>query len=89
MGLFLFGFNLNFLGFNTCLALGATRWLAWTYLAEAALFVGLSFVLAPSLGASGIALALGISAVAVNFWIMPLRSSRRLRRLELTAEWKG
>jgi O-antigen/teichoic acid export membrane protein len=81
MGLFLLGFNLNFLGFNTCLALGATRWLAWTYLAEAALFVLLSILLAPLLGATGIALALGLSSVAINFWIMPLRSLQRLRGL--------
>ena len=85
-GLFFLGFNFNFVGFNFCLSLGATHGLGFTYLVEAALFATLAHVLAPIHGASGIALALGIASVAVNFWVLPIRAWKRLGEVGIPSE---
>lgn len=78
-GIFFVTFNLNFVSFNLCLSLGATRGLGLAYLAELALVVALALLFMPAGQATGLAIALGLGGSAINLWLLPLRIRNRLR----------
>lgn len=81
-GLYFLVWNCNFAAFNINLALGNSAPLAWTFLGEVLLVYLLAYLLALNLGASAMAIALGIGGLAVNFWWLPLRARRQLDKMK-------
>lgn len=71
-------YNMAFVSFSMLLATGDEQGVGWSLLAEILLVLVLAMVLGRLLGASGVALALGLAATALNGWILPLRLRRHL-----------
>jgi O-antigen/teichoic acid export membrane protein len=80
-GLYFFAWNCNFAGFNMQLAIGHSSHMAYSFLLELLIVFGLALILSPRFGASGVALALGIGAMAINFWWLPLRIVRQVKKM--------
>ncbi len=80
LGLFFFAFSIGFSNFFVLLALGATQGIARWFVLEILLAFTLAVLLKPRLGESGIAVALGIAALSVTAWLLPLRVNRLLRQ---------
>lgn len=71
----------NFAGFNVLIALNSSKGVGLSYLVEAATVYVLAFLLRPTMGVEGIALALVLGGLSINFWYLPLKAYHRIRQL--------
>lgn len=79
LGLFFFAFSIGFVNFFALLALGGTNGIGRWFVLEALLAFVLAGWLRDNVGASGMAIALGLASLSVTAWILPLRAVRLLR----------
>ncbi len=80
-GVYFVASTLNFTLFNVLLAIGATRGVGRAYVIEAALVYALAALLMAVGGVAGVGWALAAAALAVNGWLLPLKTIRRIRQI--------